>query len=206
MLVVVGEHSAVAVAQPQAGGLFPGGAEPDRLSQPDMAETDDKRDIPPPFCTACSCAVSPAMISFAPFVSARAIRSARSGPGIIDASSITSSVHGRMGAGPRAPRRPGLRAARCRCAARRARRWHVRSGRPRAARGPSAQAAASRVMRYAPCADACAVIRSSMCSCAAVAKRMPPCRRFHPDEIRRAQHGCGLDREGLRQVVGHDKT
>jgi hypothetical protein len=34
VLVVLGEHRSVAVAQAQAGFLFPGGAEPDRLGEP----------------------------------------------------------------------------------------------------------------------------------------------------------------------------
>ena len=38
MLVVLGEHGGVACAQPQAGGLFPGGAEPDRLGEPGEAK------------------------------------------------------------------------------------------------------------------------------------------------------------------------
>ena len=38
VLVVLGQHGGVAVAQPQAGGLFPGGAEPDRLGEPGVAE------------------------------------------------------------------------------------------------------------------------------------------------------------------------
>jgi hypothetical protein len=38
MLVVVGEHGGVTVAQPQAGGLFPGLAEPHRLGQANVAE------------------------------------------------------------------------------------------------------------------------------------------------------------------------
>ena len=38
VLVVVGEHGGVAVAQPQRGGLFPGGAEPDGLGEADVAE------------------------------------------------------------------------------------------------------------------------------------------------------------------------
>jgi hypothetical protein len=63
--------------------------------------------MPPPFCTACSCAVSPATMTFPPRAAARLIRSARSGPVIIEASSTTISVPGPMGTGPRAPRRPG---------------------------------------------------------------------------------------------------
>jgi hypothetical protein len=39
VLVVLGEHGSVAVAQPQAGGLFPGGAEPDGFGQPGVAES-----------------------------------------------------------------------------------------------------------------------------------------------------------------------
>ena len=38
VLVVVGQHGGVPVVQPQAGLLFPGLAEPDRLGEPDMAE------------------------------------------------------------------------------------------------------------------------------------------------------------------------
>ena len=38
VLVVVGQHGGVAVAQPQAGVLFPGGAEPDRFGEPGVAE------------------------------------------------------------------------------------------------------------------------------------------------------------------------
>ena len=38
VLVVVGQHGDVAVAQPQAGVLFPGGAEPDRFGEPGVAE------------------------------------------------------------------------------------------------------------------------------------------------------------------------
>ena len=39
-------------AQPQAGGLFPGGAEPGRLGEPSASAS---RDMPSPFSTACSC-------------------------------------------------------------------------------------------------------------------------------------------------------
>ena len=38
VLVVLGQHGGVAVAQPQAGGLFPGGAEPDGFGEPGVAE------------------------------------------------------------------------------------------------------------------------------------------------------------------------
>ena len=38
VLVVLGEHRRVAVAQPQAGGLFPAVAEPDGFGQPGVAE------------------------------------------------------------------------------------------------------------------------------------------------------------------------
>ena len=38
VLVVLGQHAGVAGAQPQAGGLFPGGAEPDRLGELGVAE------------------------------------------------------------------------------------------------------------------------------------------------------------------------
>ena len=38
VLVVVGQHGRVAGAQPQAGGLFPGGAEPDGFGEPGVAE------------------------------------------------------------------------------------------------------------------------------------------------------------------------
>ena len=38
VLVVLGQHGGVAGPQPQAGGLFPGGAEPDRLGEPGVAE------------------------------------------------------------------------------------------------------------------------------------------------------------------------
>ena len=38
VLVVVGQHGGVAVAQPQAGRLFPGGAEPGRFGEPGVAE------------------------------------------------------------------------------------------------------------------------------------------------------------------------
>ena len=38
VLVVVGQHGGVAVAQPQAGVLFPGGAEPGRFGEPGVAE------------------------------------------------------------------------------------------------------------------------------------------------------------------------
>ena len=38
VLVVLGQHAGVAVAQPQAGGLFPGVAEPDGFGQPGIAE------------------------------------------------------------------------------------------------------------------------------------------------------------------------
>ena len=38
VLVVLGQHGGVAVAEPQAGGLFPGGAEPDGFGQPGVAE------------------------------------------------------------------------------------------------------------------------------------------------------------------------
>ena len=63
--------------------------------------------MPPPFSTACSWAVSPARITLLPVASARLIRSARSGPLIIDASSTDSNVPGLIGTGPRAPRWPG---------------------------------------------------------------------------------------------------
>ena len=38
VLVVLGQHAGVAVAQPQAGLLFPGGVEPDRFGEPGVAE------------------------------------------------------------------------------------------------------------------------------------------------------------------------
>ena len=38
VLVVLGQHAGVAVAEPQAGGLFPGVAEPDGFGQPGVAE------------------------------------------------------------------------------------------------------------------------------------------------------------------------
>ena len=38
VLVVFGQHGGVAVAEPQAGRLFPGGAEPDGLGEPGVAE------------------------------------------------------------------------------------------------------------------------------------------------------------------------
>ena len=38
VLVVLGQRAGVAVAQPQAGLLFPGGVEPDRFGEPGVAE------------------------------------------------------------------------------------------------------------------------------------------------------------------------
>jgi hypothetical protein len=38
VLVVLGQHAGIAFAEPQAGGLFPGGAEPDRLGELGVAE------------------------------------------------------------------------------------------------------------------------------------------------------------------------
>ena len=38
VLVVLGQHARIAVTQPQAGGLFPGVAEPDGFGQPGVAE------------------------------------------------------------------------------------------------------------------------------------------------------------------------
>ena len=38
VLVVLGQHAGIPVAQPQAGGLFPGVAEPDGFGQPGIAE------------------------------------------------------------------------------------------------------------------------------------------------------------------------
>jgi len=38
VLVIVGEHRGVSGAQPQAGSLFPAGAEPDRLGQLHVSE------------------------------------------------------------------------------------------------------------------------------------------------------------------------
>ena len=38
VLVILGQHAGVPVAQPQAGGLFPGGAEPDGFGQPGVAQ------------------------------------------------------------------------------------------------------------------------------------------------------------------------
>ena len=71
VLVVLGQHGGVAVAQPQAGGLFPGGrgtgpARPAGRSRGASAS----RDMPPPFSTACSWLVSPARITFPPRASA----------------------------------------------------------------------------------------------------------------------------------------
>ena len=63
--------------------------------------------MPPPFSTACSWAVSPARITLLPVASARLIRSASSGPLIIDVSSTDSKVPGLIATGPRAPRWPG---------------------------------------------------------------------------------------------------
>ena len=39
MLVVGGQHAGVAIAQPQARGLFPLAAEPDRFGQPHVTES-----------------------------------------------------------------------------------------------------------------------------------------------------------------------
>ncbi len=38
VLVVLGQDGGIAVAEPQAGGLFPGGAEPDRFGEPGIAQ------------------------------------------------------------------------------------------------------------------------------------------------------------------------
>ena len=38
VLVILGQHRSVAVAQPQAGLLFPAGAEPDGFGEPGVAE------------------------------------------------------------------------------------------------------------------------------------------------------------------------
>ena len=96
------------VAQPQAGRLFPPLAEPDRLGE--LHETQslgEQGQAATRLSTACSCWVSPAMISLAPLAATWLMTSAMSGLATMDASSITTTSPGWSWTGPRAPRWPG---------------------------------------------------------------------------------------------------
>ena len=108
VLVVFGQHRGITRAQPQAGRLFPPGAEPDRLGELDASRgRSASRDMPPPFSTACSWLVSPARITLAPLSAAWLMTSAMSGLAVMDASSIRIRSPGCSLTGPRAPRWPG---------------------------------------------------------------------------------------------------
>ena len=107
VLVVLGEHRGVAVAQPQAGGLFPAVAEPDGFGQPGVAEGTGEQGHAAAVFHGLQLAGVPGQDHLPAAGFGVAIRSARSGPGIIEASSISSSGAGPISTGPRAPRRPG---------------------------------------------------------------------------------------------------
>ena len=95
VLVVVGQHGGVAVAQPQAGVLFPGGAEPDRLGEPGVAERAGEQGHAAAVLHRLQLAGVPGQDHLGVAgLRRRLIRSARSGPGIVEASSTSSSVPG----------------------------------------------------------------------------------------------------------------
>ena len=107
----------VPIAEPQAGGLLPGVPEPDGFSKPGVAQGIGEQGHAAAVLDRLQLLGIPGQDDLAPRLLAYAIRSARSGPDSIDASSITSKVPRPIRTGPRAPRRraggPGT-ARRCR--------------------------------------------------------------------------------------------
>ena len=100
VLVVFGQHRGVACAEPEAGCLFPCGAEPDRVGELDVSERSASRDMAPPFSTACSWPVSPARTILALRSSAQADYVGQVGGG--DHRGLVDQQQGVLGDGERA--------------------------------------------------------------------------------------------------------
>ena len=107
VLVVFGQDGGVAGAQPQAGVLFPGGAEPDGLGEAGVAQGAGEQGHAAAVFHRLQLLGITGQDHLGAAGGRLAMTSARSGLEIMDASSSQEQVPGRSGTGPRAPRWPG---------------------------------------------------------------------------------------------------
>ena len=107
VLVVLGQHRGIPGAQPQAGRLFPGGAEPDRLGQLHEAEGAGEQGQAAAVLHRLELLGVTGQDHLGAAARRLAMTSARSGLATMDASSIRTRSPGCSWTGPRAPRRPG---------------------------------------------------------------------------------------------------
>ena len=107
MLVIIGQHRGIPGAQPQAGRLFPPGAEPDRLGQLHEAERVGEQGQAAAVLHCLQLLGITGQDHLGAAAAAWLITSARSGLATMDASSIRTRSPGCSGTGPRAPRCPG---------------------------------------------------------------------------------------------------